>query len=95
MLYALNKADLLETEEINQKIDMLNLTESKKWIAVSAKTGNNVNQLKELIKDKISLDICQGKGRLSTLGKRGWTDVYIAFEIGAGQGGYLRPGAVF
>lgn len=51
MVYALNKADLLENEEIEEKIDMLNLTENKKWIPVSAKTGKNIKQLKELIKD--------------------------------------------
>ncbi len=51
MIYALNKADLLENEEIEQKINILDLTENKKWISVSAKTGKNVNQLKELIMD--------------------------------------------
>ena len=51
MVYALNKADLLKNEEIEQKIDILNLTENKKWISVSAKTGKNVNQFKELIRD--------------------------------------------
>ncbi|MFQ5781959.1 MAG: GTPase HflX [Nitrosopumilus sp.] len=51
MVYALNKADLLKNEEVEQKIDILNLTENKKWIAVSAKTGKNLKQLKELIKD--------------------------------------------
>ena len=51
MIYALNKIDLLKNEEIEQKIDILNLTENKKYIPLSAKTGNNVNQLKELIRD--------------------------------------------
>ena len=53
MVYALNKADLLKDEEIEEKIDILNLTENKKWITVSAKTGKNLKQLKELIKDII------------------------------------------
>ena len=51
MIYALNKIDLLKSGEIEQKIDILNLTENKKYIPLSAKTGNNVNQLKELIRD--------------------------------------------
>ena len=51
MIYALNKIDLLKNEEIEQKIDILNLTENKKYISLSAKTGKNVNQLKELIRD--------------------------------------------
>ena len=53
MVYALNKSDLLENDEIEEKIDLLNLAENKKWILVSAKTGKNVKQLKELIKDII------------------------------------------
>ncbi len=53
MVYALNKDDLVENEEIEQKIDALNLADNKKWILVSAKTGKNVNELKELIKDII------------------------------------------
>ncbi len=53
MVYALNKADLLKNEEIEEKIEILNLSENKKWITVSAKTGKNLKQLKELIKDVI------------------------------------------
>ena len=51
MVYALNKEDLIKSEDIENKVDILNLSENKKWIAVSAKTGKNVNQLKELLKD--------------------------------------------
>ena len=50
IIFALNKSDLLKDEEIKQKIEFLNLSENKKWISVSAKTGKNVSQLKELIK---------------------------------------------
>jgi GTP-binding protein HflX len=53
MIYALNKSDLIETEEFNQKVDLLNLTEQNNWISVSAKTGNNVKELKELVKNII------------------------------------------
>jgi len=51
MIYALNKADLLENDEINKKVDILALTENKKCMSVSAKTGNNIKELKKLIKD--------------------------------------------
>jgi GTP-binding protein HflX len=51
MIYALNKADLIEKEEIQEKIELLNLVENKKWILVSAKTGKNISELKELIKN--------------------------------------------
>lgn len=53
MIYTLNKSDLLKNSEIEEKVKVLNLSENKKWIAVSASTGKNVNQLKELIRDVI------------------------------------------
>ena len=53
MVYALNKSDLIEPKEIEKKIKILNLIENKKHIPVSAKTGKNVNQIKELIKNII------------------------------------------
>jgi GTP-binding protein HflX len=51
IIYVLNKDDLLKQDEINRKIDILNLSENKKVISVSAKTGKNVNELKKLIKN--------------------------------------------
>ena len=51
VVYALNKSDLLENDEIERKIEFLNLKENKKVISVSAKTGKNIPQLKELIKE--------------------------------------------
>jgi len=51
IVFALNKSDLLEKEEIGKKIDTLHLTENKKVISVSAKTGKNIKELKKLIKD--------------------------------------------
>ncbi len=53
IIYALNKSDLLKNEEIERKVEYLNLTENKKLISVSAKTGKNITQLKELIKEII------------------------------------------
>ncbi len=67
MVYALNKVDLLESGELEQKINMLNLTENKKLISVSSKTGKNVKELGVLIKDIIeSQDSYKFKG--NTLG---------------------------
>jgi len=53
IIFALNKSDLLTSEQIEEKIEILNLKDSKKRIAVSAKTGYNVNELKDLIKEII------------------------------------------
>ena len=51
IVYVLNKDDLLKQDEINRKIDILNLSENKKVISISAKTGQNIKGLKELIKN--------------------------------------------
>jgi len=53
IIFALNKSDLLTTNEIEEKIEILNLKDYKKRIAVSAKTGYNVKELKDLIRDII------------------------------------------
>lgn len=51
IIFALNKSDLLTKEQIEEKIEMLDLRDNKKIISVSAKTGSNVNELKELIRE--------------------------------------------
>jgi len=51
IVYALNKSDLLERDEAKRKIDLLRLDENQEVISVSARTGENVKELKKLIKD--------------------------------------------
>ena len=53
IIYALNKAELLDQNEILKKVEHLGLEENKKWIPVSAKTGQNTKEFKELIKNVI------------------------------------------
>ena len=53
IVYALNKSDLLKDEETERKIKFLNLSENEKVVSISAKTGKNITQLKELIKEVI------------------------------------------
>jgi GTP-binding protein HflX len=53
VVFVLNKSDLLKDEEIERKIGLLNLSENKKLISVSAKTGKNITELKKLIKEII------------------------------------------
>jgi len=43
----------LTNDQIEEKIEILNLKDSKKRIAVSAKTGYNIDELKNMIKDNI------------------------------------------
>jgi GTP-binding protein HflX len=51
IVYVLNKNDLLKQDDVNQKINILNLLENKKVISISAKTGKNIKELKKLIKN--------------------------------------------
>jgi len=53
IIYALNKVELLDQNEILKKVEHLGLEENKKWIPVSAKTGQNTKEFKELIKNII------------------------------------------
>jgi len=50
MIFVLNKSDLLTTDRISEKIEYLGLKDSKKWIHVSAASGKNISELKELIR---------------------------------------------
>ncbi len=49
IIFALNKADLVSEEEIIEKVGQLGLTENKKWLAVSATTGQGIPLLKDRI----------------------------------------------
>jgi len=53
IIFALNKSDLVSNYEIQERVKILNLTDNKKWIAVSALAGKNLNELKILIKNII------------------------------------------
>jgi len=53
IIFALNKSDLVSNYEIQERVKILNLTDNKKWIAVSALAEKNLKQLKTLIKNII------------------------------------------
>ena len=53
VVFALNKSDLISNYEIQEKVKVLNLQDSKKWIPVSALVGKNLDKLKTLIKNMI------------------------------------------
>ena len=55
IIFVLNKADLIKQEEIIEKTKYLKLDDSKKWISISSKTGENILQLKNLISKMLEL----------------------------------------
>ena len=50
LLFAFNKTESINDKEIWEKVKQLDLLENKNWIAVSAKSGKNIEKLKMLIK---------------------------------------------
>lgn len=50
VIFALNKSDLIEPGKIEEVVEVLNLNEDTRWVSVSAKSGKNIEKLKELIK---------------------------------------------
>ena len=54
MLFAFNKTELMDDIEILEKVKHLDLLESKNWIAVSAKSGKNIENLKILIRQNVN-----------------------------------------
>ncbi len=49
IVFALNKSDLITKDEILSKVEILGLKENKKWLSISAITGENISKLKELL----------------------------------------------
>ena len=56
IIFVLNKAENLDDDDISKKIKELELDNDRKWIAISAKTGKNFSQLKEIIKKSVDDD---------------------------------------
>ena len=48
LAFALNKMDMSKSDEIMNKIDVLNLSGKENWVLVSARTGENINKVKEM-----------------------------------------------
>jgi GTP-binding protein HflX len=49
IIYVLNKADLTTVEDASRKADQLGILDSRRLLAVSAKTGYNIDKLKNLM----------------------------------------------
>jgi len=50
LLFAFNKTESMNDEEILEKVKQLDLLENKNWVAISAKSGKNIEKLEMLIK---------------------------------------------
>src|SRR3972149_5825501 len=56
MIFALNKSDLIKPDKVIENTKYLKLDETKKWIPISAVTGENILELKDLIGRMLELE---------------------------------------
>jgi|SRR3989344_697472 len=56
MIFALNKSDLIKPDKVIENTKYLKLDETKKWISISAVTGENILELKDLIGRMLELE---------------------------------------
>jgi len=64
LVFALNKSELLDDDEILDIIDYLELKGSKKWIDISAVTGKNIDKLEKIIGNVFQNDISQNRDKV-------------------------------
>jgi len=64
LVFALNKSELLDDDEILDVVDYLELNGSKKWIDISAVTGKNMSELKKIIGNIFQNDILQNSDKV-------------------------------
>ena len=64
MVFALNKSELLDGDEILDIVDLLEINEGKKWIDISAVTQKNMDKLKEIIGNIFQNDISYKKDKV-------------------------------
>ena len=64
MIFALNKSERLDGDEILDIVDLLELNEGKKWIDISAVTQKNMDKLKEMIDNIFQNDISYKKDKV-------------------------------
>ena len=64
MVFALNKSELLDDDEILDIVDYLELNGNKKCIDISAVTGKNVDKLKKTIGNIFQNDISENSDKV-------------------------------
>ena len=66
MVFVLNKSESLSDDEILSKANYLKFNENKKWMAISAITGKNINKLEKLINEYFQNNILENKNDVRT-----------------------------
>ena len=64
MIFALNKSELLNQDEILDVVDLLGLNENKKWVDISAATKKNMDKLEEIVNNIFHNDISYNREKV-------------------------------
>ena len=64
LVFALNKSELLDDDEILDIVDYLELKGSKKWVDISAVTGKNMDKLEKIIGNIFQNNISQNSDKV-------------------------------
>ena len=64
LVFALNKSESLDDDEILDIVDYLELNGSKKWIDISAVTGKNMDKLEKIIGNVFQNEISQNSDKV-------------------------------
>ena len=73
LVFALNKSELLDDDEILDIVDYLELNGNKKWIDISAVTGKNVDKLKKTIGNIFQNDISENSDKVGVKTYGNWS----------------------
>jgi len=73
LVFALNKSELLDDDEILDIVDYLELNGSKKWIDISAVTGKNMCELKKIIGNFFQNDVSQNSDNIGVKTYGNWS----------------------
>ena len=65
MIFVLNKSESLSDDKILSKANYLKFNENKKWVAISAITGKNINKLEKLVDEYFQNNILENKNDVS------------------------------
>ena len=64
LVFALNKSELLDGDQVLDIVDYLELKGNKKWVDISAVTGKNMSELKKIIGNIFQNDISENNDKV-------------------------------
>jgi len=73
LIFALNKSELLDGDQVLDIVDYLELKGNKKWVDISAVTGKNMSELKKIISNTFQNDGSQNSDNVGVKTDGNWS----------------------